>query len=62
MRQLVGHHNFPGQVGHFVKTWAQRPGCDLQRLWRQTVPRLAVRRELIEAPNARNHVQDCITA
>ena len=32
MRILVIHQNFPGQFGHLVKAWAQRPGWDVRAL------------------------------
>ncbi len=40
MRVLVIHQNFPGQFGHLVKTWAQRPGWDVRALGRDTAPGL----------------------
>jgi glycosyltransferase involved in cell wall biosynthesis len=40
MRILVVHQNFPGQFGHLVKTWAQRPGWDVRALGRETAPGL----------------------
>ncbi len=36
MRILVVHQNFPGQFGHLVTTWAQRPGWDVRALGRNT--------------------------
>ena len=38
MRLLVVHQNFPGQFGHLVKAWAQRPGWDVRGLGRETAP------------------------
>jgi glycosyltransferase involved in cell wall biosynthesis len=40
MRLLVIHQNFPGQFGHFVKAWHQRPGWDVRALGRETAPGL----------------------
>ncbi|MDL2336358.1 MAG: glycosyltransferase family 4 protein [Pseudomonadota bacterium] len=40
MRVLVIHQNFPGQFGHLVNTWAQRPGWDVRALGRDTAPGL----------------------
>ncbi|HZE90297.1 MAG TPA: glycosyltransferase family 4 protein [Rhizobacter sp.] len=40
MRVLVIHQNFPGQFGHLVKAWAQRPGWDVRGLGRDTAPGL----------------------
>jgi glycosyltransferase involved in cell wall biosynthesis len=40
MRLLVIHQNFPGQFGHFVRTWSQRPGWDVRGLGRDTAPGL----------------------
>ncbi len=40
MRLLVIHQNFPGQFGHLVKAWAQRPGWDVRGLGRDTAPGL----------------------
>jgi glycosyltransferase involved in cell wall biosynthesis len=41
MRLLVLHQNFPGQFGHLVHAWAQRPGWDVRALGRDTAPGLA---------------------
>ena len=41
MRILVIHQNFPGQFGHLVKAWAQRPGWEVRALGRDTAPGLA---------------------
>jgi glycosyltransferase involved in cell wall biosynthesis len=38
MRLLVIHQNFPGQFGHFVHAWSQRPGWDVRALGRETAP------------------------
>lgn len=40
IRLLVVHQNFPGQFGHLVKAWGQRPGCDVRGLGRDTAPGL----------------------
>lgn len=40
MRLLVVHQNFPGQFGHLVRAWAQRPGWDVRALGRDTAPGL----------------------
>ncbi|MBS0437398.1 MAG: glycosyltransferase family 4 protein [Proteobacteria bacterium] len=40
MKLLVVHQNFPGQFGHLVKAWAQRPGWEVRGLGRGTVPGL----------------------
>jgi glycosyltransferase involved in cell wall biosynthesis len=40
MRVLVIHQNFPGQFGHLVRTWAQRPGWEVRALSRDTAPGL----------------------
>ena len=40
MRLLVVHQNFPGQFGHLVKAWANRPGWDVRALGRDTAPGL----------------------
>lgn len=40
MRLLVVHQNFPGQFGHMVLAWAQRPGWDVRALGRDTAPGL----------------------
>jgi glycosyltransferase involved in cell wall biosynthesis len=37
---LVIHQNFPGQFGHFVRAWAQRPGWQVRALGRDTAPGL----------------------
>lgn len=36
MRLLVLHQNFPGQFGHLVRAWSQRPGWDVRALGRDT--------------------------
>jgi glycosyltransferase involved in cell wall biosynthesis len=36
MRLLVLHQNFPGQFGHLVRAWAQRPGWEVRALGRDT--------------------------
>jgi glycosyltransferase involved in cell wall biosynthesis len=40
MRVLVIHQNFPGQFGHLVKTWAQRPDWDVRALGSESAPGL----------------------
>ena len=40
MRLLVIHQNFPGQFGHLVQAWSQRPGWDVRALGRDTSPGL----------------------
>ena len=40
MRLLVIHQNFPGQFGHFVRAWSQRPGWDVRGIGRDTAPGL----------------------
>jgi glycosyltransferase involved in cell wall biosynthesis len=41
VRVLVAHQNFPGQFGHLVRAWAQRPGWQVRALGRDTAPGLA---------------------
>ena len=60
MRILVIHQNFPGQFGHLVKAWAQRPGWDVRALGRDTAPGLAgfdglMRYSLARDGNANQH-------
>ena len=38
MRVLVIHQNFPGQFGHLVRAWAQRPGWQVRALGIGTAP------------------------
>ncbi len=40
MRVLVIHQNFPGQFGHLVTAWAQRPGWDVRALGGEGAPGL----------------------
>ena len=40
MRLLVVHQNFPGQFGHLVRSWSQRPGWEVRALGRDTAPGL----------------------
>ena len=40
MRILVIHQNFPGQFGHLVKAWSERPGWDVRALGRDAAPGL----------------------
>ncbi len=60
MRILVIHQNFPGQFGHLVKAWSQRPGWDVRALGRDTAPGLTgfnglVRYSLARDGNANQH-------
>lgn len=47
MKILVIHQNFPGQFGHLVRAWAQRPGWDVRGIGRDTAPGLPGFRRLI---------------
>lgn len=58
MRLLVIHQNFPGQFGHFVRTWAQRPGWQVRGLGRDTAPGLPGFETLIRYKLARNGRSD----
>ena len=60
MKLLVVHQNFPGQLGHLTKAWAQRPGWDVRALGSAAAPGLAgfsglMRYELARAPNTGQH-------
>ena len=60
MRLLVLHQNFPGQFGHFVTAWSQRPGWDVRALGRDTAPGIPgfeglVRYKLARAPHTNQH-------
>lgn len=60
MRLLVIHQNFPGQFGHLVKAWSQRPGWDVRAIGRDTAPGLPgfsglTRYKLARAPHAQQH-------
>jgi Glycosyl transferase family 4 group/Glycosyl transferases group 1 len=60
MRLLVLHQNFPGQFGHLVKAWSQRPGWDVRALGRDTAPGLPgfnglTRYRLARHPHAQQH-------
>ena len=60
MRILVIHQNFPGQFGHLVKTWSQRPGWDVRALGSSGAPGLPgfdklVRYRLSRPVQARQH-------
>jgi glycosyltransferase involved in cell wall biosynthesis len=60
MRLLVLHQNFPGQFGHLVRAWSQRPGWDVRALGRDTAPGLPgfdglTRYKLARAPHAHQH-------
>ena len=60
MRILVIHQNFPGQFGHLVKAWSQRPGWDVRALGRDTAPGLPgfnglTRYSLAREGNANQH-------
>lgn len=54
MRLLVIHQNFPGQFGHLVRAWAQRPDWDVRALGRETAPGLPGFNGLIRYRLARN--------
>jgi glycosyltransferase involved in cell wall biosynthesis len=60
MRLLVLHQNFPGQFGHLVKAWSQRPDWDVRALGRDTAPGLPgfdglQRYKLARSPHAQQH-------
>jgi glycosyltransferase involved in cell wall biosynthesis len=60
MRLLVLHQNFPGQFGHLVRAWAQRPGWDVRALGRDTAPGLRdfdslTRYKLARSPHSHQH-------
>ena len=60
MRILVLHQNFPGQFGHMVKAWSQRPGWEVRAVGRDTAPGLAgfdglIRYKLTRQPHAQQH-------
>jgi glycosyltransferase involved in cell wall biosynthesis len=60
MRLLVLHQNFPGQFGHLVKAWSQRPGWDVRALGRDTAPGLPgfeglTRYKLARSPHSHQH-------
>lgn len=60
MRLLVLHQNFPGQFGHLVRAWSQRPGWEVRALGRDTAPGLPgfdglVRYTLARSPHAAQH-------
>ncbi len=60
MRMLVLHQNFPGQFGHIVKAWSQRPGWDVRALGRDTAPGLPgfdklTRYQLARSPHSHQH-------
>jgi glycosyltransferase involved in cell wall biosynthesis len=60
MRLLVLHQNFPGQFGHLVRAWAQRPGWDVRALGRDTAPGLPgfgglTRYQLARSPHRHQH-------
>jgi glycosyltransferase involved in cell wall biosynthesis len=60
MRLLVLHQNFPGQFGHLVRAWSQRPGWDVRALGRDTAPGLPgfdglVRYKLARSPHSHQH-------
>lgn len=54
MRLLVIHQNFPGQFGHLVRTWSQRPGWDVRGIGRDTAPGLPGFDKLLRYKLARN--------
>jgi glycosyltransferase involved in cell wall biosynthesis len=60
MRILVVHQNFPGQFGHLVRTWQQRPGWEVRALGRESAPGLdgfgaMIRYRLARSPHPRQH-------
>jgi glycosyltransferase involved in cell wall biosynthesis len=60
MRLLVLHQNFPGQFGHLVKAWNDRPGWDVRALGRDTAPGITgydklVRYRLARQPHGHQH-------
>jgi glycosyltransferase involved in cell wall biosynthesis/DNA-binding CsgD family transcriptional regulator len=60
MRLLVIHQNFPGQFGHLVQAWNQRPGWHVRALGRATAPGLSgfdklTRYTLARAGNPNQH-------
>jgi glycosyltransferase involved in cell wall biosynthesis len=60
MRLLVLHQNFPGQFGHLVRAWSQRPGWDVRALGRDTAPGLPgfdglTRYKLARSPHSHQH-------
>jgi glycosyltransferase involved in cell wall biosynthesis len=60
MRLLVLHQNFPGQFGHLVRAWAQRPVWDVRALGRDTAPGLPgfdrlTRYKLARSPHSHQH-------
>jgi glycosyltransferase involved in cell wall biosynthesis len=54
MRLLVIHQNFPGQFGHLVRAWSQRPGWDVRGIGRDTAPGLPGFDKLLRYKLARN--------
>lgn len=54
MRLLVVHQNFPGQFGHLVREWAQRPGWEVRALARDAAPGLPGFEGLMRYRLARN--------
>jgi glycosyltransferase involved in cell wall biosynthesis len=60
MRLRVLHQNFPGQFGHLVRAWSQRPGWDVRALGRDTAPGLPgfnglTRYKLARSPHSHQH-------
>lgn len=53
MRVLVIHQNFPGQFGHLVRAWAQRPGWQVRALGLSTAPGMTGFDALTRYPLAR---------
>jgi glycosyltransferase involved in cell wall biosynthesis len=56
----VLHQNFPGQFGHLVRAWHQRPGWDVRALGRDTAPGIPgydklVRYRLARPPHKTQH-------
>ncbi len=60
MRLLVLHQNFPGQFGHLVRAWSQRPGWKVRAIGRDTAPGLPgfdglIRYKPARDPHAHQH-------
>ena len=60
VRLLVLHQNFPGQFGHLVRAWSQRPGWEVRAIGRDTAPGLPgfgglIRYKPARHPHAHQH-------
>jgi glycosyltransferase involved in cell wall biosynthesis/DNA-binding CsgD family transcriptional regulator len=60
MRVLVIHQNFPGQFGHLVRAWCQRPGLQVRGLGSHSAPGIPgfnglVRYQLARQPHPQQH-------